>query len=74
MSTDLALKRAMNALIDPEVREKARQAVSEQMQKLETDPVARARACAAFKSAVVLLEREERAADAMCGHELGVDA
>ena len=67
MDTDLALKRAVDALMDPEVRAKARQAVSEQIEKLESDPEARERARAAFKTAVARLERDERAADAALG-------
>ena len=68
MSTDAALKRAVDALMQPEVRAKARQAVADQIEKLEADPVAREKTRAAFRDAVALLEREERASDAMCGN------
>ena len=63
MSGDDALKRAMDALLDPAVKARARQAVAAQIEKLEANPVARGRAREAFQRAVVALEREEEQTD-----------
>ena len=60
---DAAIARATAALVDPRVREAARQAVANQIEKLDASPEARDRARLAFKEAVACLEREEKAAE-----------
>ena len=68
---DDAIARATAALMDPRVREMARQTVANQIEKLDASPEARDRARLAFKEAVACLDREERAAEAAEGRVEG---